>query len=1264
MSASHPFPEPIYRFLRDFETRRRRVKMMRAMIDAFLLVLIWTLVVAIADRLFHLPGWMRALLMAVVTVIVLVALVRPIRSWLFQPFDWVHTALSIESTQKRFAQRLVTVASQLLNPASTRGSEQILGVLLGNVTGVIETAPRPSVGWRLLIRPGAALLLVSMLGLLLTFLPWLDLPTLLRRQWAPLSGIPAVTTTRIDVAPGSVDVPEREPVTVFATIKHLAGAAPRIHFTSNNRDWDDAPMAPQSEDLFTFTFTQPDRDIQYYITAGDGQTPHYTLCVLRRPAIADFRIRYIYPGYTGRSPLSTHNSDGLIEAPQGSEAVLAIVCTEPLHSAFIVTSGIRREMTATSEPNVHQTQLSINKDQTYELELISVRGVAAKGPQNLHIRAVPDRPPLVRLLQPSGDLRLNSREIIPLAYQALDDYGVASLGAHLQINARDQTDFALRMRGADRRRLEGTFDLDLAQFDLKVGDVVSIEIEASDKAAQKSRSEIRHILISPRSVDVATHQRIAELANAAEYAMTCADQLARAQKFLEEARKGSEVEQSASLVRVGRQLAAANESALLLRQTLLRAMMYCASPRMGDLVAQWVDSVTVALDYADRIDQALAASHKFDETAAARLSRLVSSSRELATQVRQLSEGEQAAVIQADRANLKMSAPLPSTHPADRAAVDRRRITLERVRQETAASLTAIGINPKDPAVDTLVQQRIDVTTRLLSTARPVDLLGGAQRWSSAMRGAEKLPPQFDQRLIAAAQAEAVRPDADLVAARDLQLVARVVQSLAQPVELSQDSAGKQRLKEVLDQFPPALSSLRAEHDMNRKLLRVSTPREARDIQSAAWPVCKAASAARAKMIEWSSARGISADELAARIREAEDLAMAANAYTFAREFDKASEADRKLAARLGKPELASVSDLPRAIDRLAQAQEQISDQQLSAAADVSAQKSLAEEIGAARSTSIAGNDAGDSRQKTTMAIGLAQQRLATMPSQLTAVHEFALALAEVSERLVAARSGAGNTADIQPQTAQRLVSMIQSEEVDARKAYSAALRGISGSVLDEMIEALRPYVPDTSTAISAIDDQLRTALADYGRDVAEAMRGQEPGLAEQSAQAARHAIQQAQEALREAQLRVMERDPLVSARWFAQAAATAMAEDDPDRKQAALHQQNTLEALTRAGVDAVRRSKNARLSQLPSFAPFYLPPLTPWSEGEKRNAGDRLYQALPGLREWGRLRERLGESISAPVRESDPPGYTDSLRIYFEVLSREDSVKPQEPRK
>jgi hypothetical protein len=1051
------------------------------------------------------------------------------------------------------------------------------------------------------------------------------------------------------------------------------GRAPILHVSGEGDRWDETPMTAGGDGSYTAAIPLIEQDLRYFVTAGDARTPVYPVRVLRRPVVAEFRIRYSYPAYTGRGALSVKNSDGLVEAPQKSQATIGVVATEPLESAALKIGGARVAMSETSQPNVRQARITVTRDQAYELEMTSDRGIEGRGPAGMRIRAVPDRPPLARLVQPATDLRLSPIDIVPLAYQALDDYGVAQLVARAQVNANPPVEYALRLRG-DARRIEGAFELDLATLNVKVGDVVSITVVAHDKPGQPGSSDVRHILVSPRSIDVATHQRLAELSQASDYARAWSEQLAAALKAVGQARKvdpKQEAERSAALATASRRLSTAEETGTMFRQALLRAIVYSASAEMSDALAGAVDAASVQTGDVDRVDETIASTREVDDATAGRMRRVVADAAELAGRVKRLSDGDQAAAVQADRENLKHA---PSTAPADRAARERRRQMLERATQDVNAALKGLGIDPKAGDVDAQLQRRIDSAARVIGSAKAVDFVAAARRWSAGVKGKEFQPPRLDDRLSAASQAEAVRPDAGLGAARDLQYASRAVAKLTTPPEEQEEpdpAAAKARL-DALNELPSALGALRAEHEVTRRAMRAKSPREAKEIHEAARAIHTAAAAARAKMIMWSAPAGTSASELASKTRELDNLAISAGVATENKDFDAAAEMDRRLAAALGRPDLAEASVVPRAIDRLSNNQEKVADETAradddqAAAAIAGVQQQVADDIGQTQTRAAASGaqttpDSAETRQQATEAISRAQEKLASLPMQLLTVQQLASELGDATVRLAQARAQAAEAPPSQRETAQRVAGMVENEVGQAQKSFDDASKPLTGPLADELVDALRPFAPDTSTAVTAVDEDLRSTLSDLQQILSQsAETGDRAGI-ESAAQQVRDALAQVQEALRAAQGKVIERDPLVSARWFARAAADALSAAPPNKRTAAAHQKKTLEALSQAAVEALRRSKNARLSQAPGYAPFYLPPLPgAWDDAEGRPGGERLLQSIPGLREWGRLRERMGESLDAPVRESEPAGYSEALRLYFEVLGREDA-RPRE---
>jgi hypothetical protein len=1272
MSAIRLFPTPIGRYLSEFVAHGRRVQVARALLVALAVAAAWVLGVAGLDRFVPLPAWARVALLAGLVVAVAGLLARPVVRLFRREVNWVDAAQQVERQNARLGQRLITVTSQLLAPAEYRGSEQMLATLVEHLEADVgKPTGRRLADWVALARPALAVFCLALATAGLWNVSWLNLPQLIDRQLHPLAGILPVTTTQIELSPGTASVKEHEPLVVRAVVRRNEdGRAPILHVSGDDKRWDEMPMTAGGDHSYTATIPLIEQDLRYYVTAGDARTLVYPVRVLRRPVVAEFRIRYSYPPYTGRGTLSVKNNDGLVEAPQKSEATIGVVATEPLESAALKLDGKRLEMSATSQPNVWQAQIKVTRDQPYELLMTSDRGIEGHGPAGMRIRAVPDRPPLVRLVQPATDLRLSQREIVPLAYQALDDYGVAKLSARAQVNANPAVNYSLRVRG-DARRIEGAFELDLATLNVKVGDVVSITVVAHDKPWQPGSSDVRHILISPRSIDVATHQRIAELSQAVDYAHDWSLQLAAALKAVENARNvdpKQEAEKSSAFASASRRLSTVEETGTLFRQALLRAIVYSASPRMSDALAGLVDAASVQIDDVDRVDETIASTREVNDGTAGRMKRVVGDAAELARHVKKLSDGDRAAAVQADRENLKNS---PSTAPTDPAARARRRQMFERATQDVNAALKALGIDPSAGDVDAQLQRRIDSASRMIGAVKPVDFVAAAQRWAAGVRGKEFQPPRLDDRLSAASQAEAVRPDAGLGAARDLQYASRAAAKLtASPEEQEEPDpvAAKARL-EALNEFASALGALRAEHQVNRRALDAKSPREARQIHEGARAIHTAAASARAKMIAWAAPAGTSSSELASRTRELDNLAVSAGVATENKDFDTAEDLDRRLAAALGRPDLAEASVVPRAIDRLSNNQEKVADQTAQAddnqaAAIAGVQQQVADDIGQTQTQAAAGAqttpDSAEARQKATEAISQAQEKLASLPMQLLTVQQLASNLSDATIRLALARAQAAEAPPSQRETAQRVAAMVETEVEQAQKRFDESSKPLA-ALADELVDALGPFAPDTSSAVTAVDEGLRSTLSDLNEILAQSAETGDRARIATAAQQVRDALAQVQEALRDAQGKVMERDPLVSARWFARAAADALSAAPPNKRTAAAHQKKTLEALSKAAVEALRRSKNARLSQAPGYAPFYLPPLPgAWDDSDGRPTGDRLLQSIPGLREWGRLRERMGESLDAPVRESEPAGYSEALRLYFEVLGREDA-RPRE---
>ncbi len=618
MSDLASLPPAVRSYVHGYVVRGRRLALLRRLGFALSVLLVWAMLCCGADRLLQLPAGVRlaALLAGAAAVAAIVA--RPLRRWLGGQADWVAAAQEIERQNPRFDQRLVTVTSRLLGRPEHRGSDEILEHLVYQVDREVSEQRSAAL---LPLRSAAAPwlgLLLSLAGAAgLCFVPGLGLLRLGARFAAPWGSFPPVTTAHLSIYPGDLDVPQSNPLQIDAEAQRLEGGQLWLSISDDGTTWSRSAMTATSvgaggDGRYSFTVASVDRDLQYFVSGGDARSPRYTVRVLRRPAVSEFNFRYTYPAYTGKPPMSVTNADGVIQAPVGTEALMTVTATEPLQLAlFTGPAGEKVLLTRAGADNVRQGRLSIQRDGRCQLDLVSTRDVTGGGPPTMEIRAQPDRPPVVRLAEAGSTLRFNPRDILPLSYNVIDDYGIDSVMIRVQGGAAQAFELPVYPDGTDpggggtatagpaaptqraeapTRRVVGEFDLDLSNLPLTIGEVLTVVVSAKDTGGQSTSAAPVQVLVSPRSIAPEAYDRMADLADASRLANALAGELTAAMKAGEAAPAETAGGTPAAIARRDRHVSAAIESAAMARRALLRAVAHGASPPLCVAVAAWVDA--------------------------------------------------------------------------------------------------------------------------------------------------------------------------------------------------------------------------------------------------------------------------------------------------------------------------------------------------------------------------------------------------------------------------------------------------------------------------------------------------------------------------------------------------------------------------------------------------------------------------------------------------------------------------------------------------
>jgi hypothetical protein len=1312
-------PPSVRSYLGGFATRWRRIVVLRAVGMALAALAVWVLLACVADRLFHLPSLVRLASLAGTTLLALaigIRRLRPIRG----PVDWVAMAGIIEEHDPRFNQALITVTSRVLGSPEHRGSEEILAHLLRDVERrAAEGNQSKILTLRSAAMPWVVLLVTASAVFGLSQIPQVGGPRLLARLVMPLADLPPVTTTELDVTPRSAEIMQSDPFRIEVRARRL-GSSPVLIFINDEGDnWTQYPMDDAGSGRFAYIINTVGHDFRYKVRGGDAETEPFTVRVKRPPAVAEFRIRYTLPTYTGKPPFTVANTDGTIEAPAGSEVVLTIVATEPLQSALLRMGDEKLLMEKTADEHVRQTTLRFKKDTPfeshYELDLISTREVRGGGPSGMVMRATADRAPVVRLQQAGMVLHLSPRDVVPLSYSVIDDYGVVAVNLLAQVNghALVQSPIAVPLHpGATRRRVEETVHFDLASMKLQIGDVVTLSLSARDTANKDAASEDElRILISPLSVDRDARERIDALTAAFNFVASVVEETDAAAKAIDQAGGQSNHQSSAWLsadASASRHLTSASEAATLLKQSLLRTAAHSHSPELSAALATWLDAAQQQAQTADDLFGRGDLADGMDKSARQRLRNSNAQARELLAQIGTAAHGERALAVLMDQINL--DATRGAAPPGDAQAATPLAQVLELAAREIAGNEQEIGLDPAAADVEAQLRARVEAERAMLEVKKPLDFTMLVRQWVAELQRGPHQRTGLPQRLATAAQAEAVRGDreADMVRARDLDLCGRAMGTIESA--LNQSVRGKSVPQgAALGPMATAITSLQREQALMHSASAARPADEVRAIHAAAYR-------AREELARWTGENSPAKSTAPAlRPGELEAMAMRVNADSTRHEYKRVAEEDRQLAQKLsdaaGKPASRVVDGdaspvatqvVEEHLQRIQQASDAIARHMSAADAIEKAaltQERLAQEFRssktagrewASRQRSVADQIAAIARnQKALTATGPAQpvldpnattrpaptpdaakppsppaqwnRRAQAMTALLAAQEELALmkqqaALVQqldAAHRRTADRAAAlwHEVATIAPQRLRQAHRAADQADVDARDAadeFENALAPLMAA--EDLADDLEPFALEAPAARDLIAGPLAAGLSQF----ITASDGADAATVSRAAGELQKTIEAARKELADAIRADAERDPLMAAEAFARAGADALSHHPPELSAAFAHQASAAQALSRAWENSVRRAGEVRLSELPSLQVVYGPPPPALRATPTANA----LSSKSASHDWSRTHRRESDDLAATLREPDPAGYEDQLKLYFEAMNKEQDKK------
>jgi len=202
------------------------------------------------------------------------------------------------------------------------------------------------------------------------------------------------------------------------------------------------------------------------------------------PLMADIKLTYVYPPYTGLPTRIIDGSTGDIVGVKGTRVLLEghPVRRSRKGALLLGDEGQEGEIVARVEKGVLHAELLLNDNGSYRFWLLPLLGRPIREQMAHRLSAEPDRAPRVEIAAAAEHLELERPRPIEVAYSADDDFGLGGIDLVYRVGSESEGREHLK-DAQGLRTTQGRVLWDPGRLALYPGARVSYRIEARDQDA-------------------------------------------------------------------------------------------------------------------------------------------------------------------------------------------------------------------------------------------------------------------------------------------------------------------------------------------------------------------------------------------------------------------------------------------------------------------------------------------------------------------------------------------------------------------------------------------------------------------------------------------------------------------------------------------------------------------------------------------------------------------------------------------------------------
>ncbi len=240
-------------------------------------------------------------------------------------------------------------------------------------------------------------------------------------------------------------------------------------------------LQPLQDAVFGGRIREVSAPLTYRVEFGDTSSDSFEVTVFEFPSLVRADANLTYPDYTSLESRLIQDVRR-ISAVEGTTVELRCYLNKVVESVSLVPKNgapISLEWVDEGE-SLYVAELVLTESKRFKLELVDNEGRKNKQPPAISINVLPNKPPDLKLVQPSRDMRVSPVEELDLKADVWDDFGVSRFGLAYAFGGAEPVDVLLGESAAAKQRTVMEHLVAFEELDAEPDQLMSYHFWAED----------------------------------------------------------------------------------------------------------------------------------------------------------------------------------------------------------------------------------------------------------------------------------------------------------------------------------------------------------------------------------------------------------------------------------------------------------------------------------------------------------------------------------------------------------------------------------------------------------------------------------------------------------------------------------------------------------------------------------------------------------------------------------------------------------------